>query len=424
MAKEDEWSAMAQLEFFFDVICPEAWLAARHLENTARRASIRLVARPVSLDGIYHAINSRPLPADQWPAAKQKMAARDLLRRAELLDLPMRPPSRTPENSDPAMRLLAVAPETARWPLMLAVFEACWARSRPPDDRTLLMELAEEHGLDPALMDRERTREILLQNTEEAVERGAFGVPTVMLDEQIWWGADRLGFLDMALGLTPLDPKPDSVAPSPERPRLTMFHDFSSPFSYLGSTRVEQLARDHDAELTFRPMLLGGLFREIGTPMIPLHAMSEERRDWARRDLHNWADHYGVPFRFNSHFPLNTILALRVAHAEPGLTPALYRAVWVDNRDLSQADVVSDVIRQAGYDPAPLLEQAGSQPAKDAIRHNTEAAGELGVCGAPSFLVNDRLLFWGQDRLDQVALALNGWIPAVDRTDGQDGGAL
>ncbi|MEX0730927.1 MAG: 2-hydroxychromene-2-carboxylate isomerase [Aquisalimonadaceae bacterium] len=403
---------MANLEFFFDIVCPQAWLAACRVEDVARQGKANLVLRPVSLEGIYHALNSWPPGADQWPVNKRRLAERDLLRRAELTGVTLRIPAHHPGNTERAMRLLAAAPRQARLPLMHALFRAYWAEGQDLDNSKVLAGLARSHGVDPNAMESTAARENLRQTTEEAVERGAFGVPTFMLEDQLWWGADRMDFLQAALGSTP-PPRP--VSPSETPATLEIFHDFSSPFSYLGSTQIEQLAHEHGAELTWRPMLLGALFRAIGTPMIPMKALSEERRAWARKDLHTWAEHWNVPFRFNRHFPLNSVLALRASEVEPRLVPVLYRAAWVDNCNLSEPEVVADVIRQAGYDPAPILQEAVTQPVKDAIRRNTETAQELGICGAPTFVVNGRMPFWGQDRLDMVARALDGWVPEVDR---------
>ena len=128
------------------------------------------------------------------------------------------------------------------------------------------------------------------------------------------------------------------------------------------------------------------------------------------RDMKEWADWWGVPFRFPSHFPFRTVTALRAAIVEPGVTDALYRAAWVEDRDLSDEDVVRGAICEAGLDGAAILERTRDPAMKLQLFTNTACVVEVGCCGAPSLLVDDTHLFWGQDRLDMVSDALAGLL--------------
>jgi 2-hydroxychromene-2-carboxylate isomerase len=113
--------------------------------------------------------------------------------------------------------------------------------------------------------------------------------------------------------------------------RLTFFFDYSSPFAYLASTQVEAVAARAGAELVWRPFLLGALFKAIGTPNVPLFEMTPAKREYMARDIHRWAALYGVPFRFPSLFPMNTVRALRMTlqvDDVPRLMHPLYRAYW------------------------------------------------------------------------------------------------
>lgn len=197
--------------------------------------------------------------------------------------------------------------------------------------------------------------------------------------------------------------------------RFEFFFDFSSPFAYLASTQVEALAARKGATLVYRPFLLGALFKAIGTPNVPLFAMPEPKRKHVTADLHRWADHYGVPFRFASRFPMNTVKPLRMVLAAPqdrvaDLVAATYRAYWVDDRDISADDVLESVATSVGLDGAALVAATADERLKQRLKEATELAERSGVCGAPCFLVGD-LLFWGQDRLLFVEKALDGWCP-------------
>ena len=143
--------------------------------------------------------------------------------------------------------------------------------------------------------------------------------------------------------------------------------------------------------------------------MVPLFEMSAPRQAWYVRDMSAWAEERGLPFRFPSQFPLRTVTALRVAIAAPETTDAIYRAAWAEDRDIGQDDVLRGVLSDAGFDGASLLDATRDPAIKDRLRANTEHARDRGVCGVPSFLVDCTELFWGQDRLGQVAHALAGW---------------
>jgi 2-hydroxychromene-2-carboxylate isomerase len=204
-----------------------------------------------------------------------------------------------------------------------------------------------------------------------------------------------------------------------DRPTLEFFFDYSSPFSYLASTQVESLAERTNATLVWRPFLLGGLFQTIGAPVVPILEFSEPKRRHALADAYRWADHWGVPFRWPTRFPMRTVLPLRVALAAGDLhvpfTHETFRAYWAEDHDISDEKEVR-ALAEATRLPADVLERASSQPIKDALKKNGEEAAARGACGAPSFFVKhpshgEDLYFWGQDRLVLVEKALGGWVP-------------
>jgi 2-hydroxychromene-2-carboxylate isomerase len=196
---------------------------------------------------------------------------------------------------------------------------------------------------------------------------------------------------------------------------VAFYFDFSSPFAYLGSTQIEAVAARTGAKVVYRPFLLGALFKAIGTPNVPLAEMPAPKQKLVRADLHRWADHWGVPFQFASRFPMNTVKPLRLVlaaprEAAPALVAAVYRAYWVEDRDISSDEVLRDAAASVGLDGEALVSATAEESLKQKLREATEEAQKRGVCGAPCFLVGD-LLFWGQDRLLFVEKALEGWRP-------------
>ena len=97
-------------------------------------------------------------------------------------------------------------------------------------------------------------------------------------------------------------------------PRLEFFFDYGSPYSYLASSRLPALVERTGAEVTYRPMLLGGVFKATGNSS-PAVEPCEAKRAYGGLELRRWIAHLGVPFSGNPHFPINTLLLMRTAVA-------------------------------------------------------------------------------------------------------------
>jgi 2-hydroxychromene-2-carboxylate isomerase len=196
---------------------------------------------------------------------------------------------------------------------------------------------------------------------------------------------------------------------------LSFFFDFSSPFAYLASTQIEGVAARNGAVLRFRPFLLGALFKALGGPDVPLFSMPPPKQRHARDDMFRWADFYGVPLKFPSRFPMNTVKALRMILQLPEeqrapLIHAIYRAGWADDRDTNDDAVLAELATGVGLDGPALVAGTKQDAVKERLKVATDEALKLGLFGAPCFQVDD-LLFWGQDRLAFVEKALQGWRP-------------
>lgn len=398
-----------ELDFYYDIVCPYAYLASTRIEALAARTGATLRWRPVLLGGLFRAVGASQNPGAQMNPAKARLNLADMQRFAALYGVPLTMPDAHPRRSVEAMRLLTACPEAHRPALTHALYRAYWVEGRDIADRAVLGQLAAPFGLDVGVIDETDVKAGLHVATDAAAARGLFGVPAMGVGDRFFWGQDRLHFVEAALTGRP----PAYAVPSPaaEGARVTFFHDFSSPFSYLASTQVEARLHATGATVVWRPMLLGALFRDIGTPDVPMLAMNEVRRRYIARDLADWAALWGVPFRFPDTFPLRTVTALRVALAAPEVTPAVYRAAWAENRDIGQPEVLGSVLDAAGFDgPALIARAATDEVLKTALRENTDAARSAGACGAPTFLVERPgrapEVFWGQDRFELVQEAL------------------
>lgn len=193
---------------------------------------------------------------------------------------------------------------------------------------------------------------------------------------------------------------------------VEFFFDLGSPASYLAHTQLPDLCRDAGAALVYRPMLLGGVFQATGNAS---PAMIPAKGRYMIRDLARFAERYGVPMRFNPHFPINTLTLMRLLVALQLRQPerfddalqALFRAIWVDGVNMGDPARVAAVLLAAGFDASQLQAQAADPAVKEALKSTTEEAVQRGVFGAPTCFVGGEM-FFGQDRLDFVREALHG----------------
>jgi 2-hydroxychromene-2-carboxylate isomerase len=189
------------------------------------------------------------------------------------------------------------------------------------------------------------------------------------------------------------------------------FFDFGSPTTYLAWTQLPRIAAETGAALVWRPMLLGGVFKATGNAS-PVTVAPKGR--WMGQDIARWARHYGVAFRFNPAFPINTLTLMRGAVGVQMRQPAsfdrylaaVFTALWGEKpRDLGDAAVLAATLAEAGFEADAFAALVGDPQVKAALIAATDSAVNRGVFGAPTCFVGDEMHF-GQDRLDFVRAAL------------------
>ena len=201
---------------------------------------------------------------------------------------------------------------------------------------------------------------------------------------------------------------------------IEFWFDFSSPYGYLAAQRIEALAARHGREVDWRPMLLGVAFKVAGTaPLteVPL------KGDYSKRDFERSARFHGIDgFRLPSRFPIASQAPARILLWAKSRDPAsaarvakaMLRAYWVEDRDISNADVAAAAAATAGVDVA-LARAAVDDPAwKDALKREVDAGLARGVFGSP-FVIADGEPFWGLDRFDQLDWSLASAATAEGR---------
>lgn len=181
------------IEFFFDIASPYSYLASTQVDALAASTGVPVRWRPFLLGGVFKATANQPPAATR---ARAPWLLRDLQLWAEEYQVPFTFPAFFPVNSLVPMRALCALPESEIAPTAKGLFKAHWADSRDPSDLAVLTELVGESLIASAAS--QPAKDLLRANSEEAVARGAFGAPTFFVGVDMFFGNDRLHFVEAA----------------------------------------------------------------------------------------------------------------------------------------------------------------------------------------------------------------------------------
>ena len=192
---------------------------------------------------------------------------------------------------------------------------------------------------------------------------------------------------------------------------MEFYFDLGRHATYLAYTQLPKICAQTDSQLIYVPFLLGGVFKATGNAS-PATIPAKGRYMFI--DLDRYAKRYGVPLTINPHFPINTLVLMRAVTGVQLRQPerfaafidCLFKALWIDGRNLNDPATVGAVLSENGFDPQEILALSAEEEVKNALKDTTEKAVQRGVFGAPSMFV-DGQLFFGQDRLDFVVEALS-----------------
>lgn len=196
---------------------------------------------------------------------------------------------------------------------------------------------------------------------------------------------------------------------------IEFWFDFSSPYGYIASTQIDDLAEENGRKVVWRPFLLGPIFKASGNqPLIgqPLKGA------YSKHDLERLARYFDIDFVLPDPFPIATLAAARAFYwlndKDAGLAKRFAEAAlhryFGEGRDITHSDVVADIAADLGVNRQELLSAIKQPEVKDKVRAAVDEAMEKGICGSP-FIIVDGEGFWGADRLWMVEewLDTGGW---------------
>lgn len=194
------------------------------------------------------------------------------------------------------------------------------------------------------------------------------------------------------------------MSPNP-RPSLTFWYDFASTYSYVAAMRIEELADSNGVSVNWKPFLLGPVFHAQGLLDSPFNIYPVKGANmW--RDMERICMRQNIPLQRPDIFPAKSVLAAKLAMVginDGWVAPfsrAVYTASFAQNLDISKSETLMPILADLGLDGDAVLARANGEEGA-ALRQQTADAIELGVFGAPSFVVGQEL-FWGNDRLEHA----------------------
>lgn len=189
---------------------------------------------------------------------------------------------------------------------------------------------------------------------------------------------------------------------------IDFYYDFGSPNAYVAHKVLPDIAARTGATLSYKPILLGGLFKITNNqpPMVAFSGIAG-KPEHMRQQMARFLRRYGIPFTFNSHFPVMTTALMRGAVFAQGqewearYIDEMYKAVWVEDLKMDDPAVIADRLAAADLPAQEIIDAAQSDAVKKALFAATEAAKDRGAFGSPAMFVGKEH-FFGKDSFDDL----------------------
>ena len=191
--------------------------------------------------------------------------------------------------------------------------------------------------------------------------------------------------------------------------KLEFFFDCSSPWTYLAFKEIEKLCSRLNLELVWKPILVGGIFNTINPSVYESRSNPvKPKASYSRKDLNDWSLIRGITVNWPDVFPVNSVKAMR------GVLFALERnkvseyvelvfcSYWTNNLDISLDEVLIKIVEELGWSSDEFISFINLESTKEALKLNTEELAKRGGFGSPTMFVDDKNMFFGNDRLNLI----------------------
>ena len=193
---------------------------------------------------------------------------------------------------------------------------------------------------------------------------------------------------------------------------IEFFFDCSSPWTYLAFHNIQPLAREFDEEISWRPILVGGIFNTINPSV---YAKRENpvpaKLAYDKKDMADWARIAGLTIKMRpTVFPVNSVKAMRgciwLGKDMLPFARTVFQIYWGEDKDISQDAVLTEVSQRCGIDAKSLFAGIAEQPIKDQLKANTDEVMARGGFGSPTIFLDKTDMYFGNDRLPLIRDAL------------------
>ena len=191
--------------------------------------------------------------------------------------------------------------------------------------------------------------------------------------------------------------------------QLEIYFDCSSPWTYLGFERANEMLSNEPVDLVWKPILVGGLFNTINPSVYYARENPvAEKVAYAAKDLQDWADLVGIKIGWPAMHPVNSVRAMRgafVALEYDLLVPyarEVFQHYWGQLRDISEPALLKNIVAKVGIDEKEYFEKIASSEYKQKLRDTTQELADRGGFGSPTMFLNGDDMYFGNDRIDLI----------------------
>ena len=191
--------------------------------------------------------------------------------------------------------------------------------------------------------------------------------------------------------------------------KLEFFYDCSSPWTYLAFEGIESLGKRQNYQLIWKPILVGGIFNLTNPSVYESRSNPvKEKLAYSQKDMKDWSKVRGIEFNWPDIFPINSVKAMRGSFfaINEGIvveySREVFRSYWTDGKDISNIDVLSEIVKSLDMDAVRFLEFIDKDETKEALKKNTQELIGRGGFGSPTIYLNETDMYFGNDRLHLI----------------------